>query len=227
MKITIPGLDAVREFKKQEERKMKKRIVVPISAFIIMFAMLSVGIAYAIEHNSGTDISDNDTEDVYAVLSPAEDVMFSGVFDKKITYNTHINYENGVRTVQYYLIESQTTQITVGSETKTVIATGPVIFHLEQFGEIDDFNLFMQKTTGTMNGTYYVGLATSEDNITYSEMQYQTFVPGGTTFSSIDADNEYLKVMLFIDTSFHTAGASSTVVPLTDVGFLFRADIQE
>ena len=227
MKITIPGLDAVREFKKQEEREMKKRIVVPISAFIIMFAMLSVGIAYAIEHNSGTDITDNDTEDVYAILSPTEDVMFSGGFNNKIAYNTHINYENGVRTAQYYLIESQTTQITVGGEAKTVIATSPVIFHLEQFGEINDFNLFMQKTSGTMTGTFYVGLATSEDNVTYSEMQYQTFVPGGTTFSSIDADNEYLKVVLFIDTSFHTAGASSTVVSLTDVCFLFRADIQE
>lgn len=206
---------------------MKKRIVVPISAFIIMFAMLSVGIAYAIEHNSGTDITDNDTEDVYAILSPTEDVMFSGGFNNKIAYNTHINYENGVRTAQYYLIESQTTQITISGEAKTVIATSPVIFHLEQFGEINDFDLFMQKTSGTMTGTFYVGLATSEDNVTYSEMQYQTFVPGGTTFSSIDADNEYLKVVLFIDTSFHTAGASSTVVPLTDVCFLFRADIQE
>lgn len=206
---------------------MKKRIIVPLSAFVIVFAMLSIGVAYAIEHYSGTDISDNDTEDVYAILSPTDDAMFSGVFDKKITYNTHINYENGARTVQYYLIESQTTQITVGGESKTVIATGPVIFHLEQFGEINDFNLFMQKTTGTMNGTYYVGLATSEDNVTYSEMQYQTFVPGGTTFSSIDADNEYLKVMLFIDTSFHTPGATSITTPMTDACFLFRADVQE
>ena len=76
-----------------------------------------------------------------------------------------------------------------------------------------------------MTGTYYVGLALSEDDDTYETMTYQTFVQGGTTFNSIDSDYEYLKVMLFLDSSFHTDGATSITTPMDSVTFLFRADI--
>ena len=204
---------------------MKKRnMIVPAVALLVIAASM-VGVAYAIAHNSEVSITDNSTDEVYATLSPKTNAMFTGVFDKTITYNTRISLDNGDKVTQYYLAPGQTTTITVNAEEKTVIALGPLVFHLEQFGDVQDFNLFAQKSAGTMTGTYYIGLALSEDDSTYETMTYQTFVQGGTTFSSLSSDYEYLKVMLFLDASFHTAGATSTVTPLDDVTFLFRADV--
>ena len=203
---------------------MRKTLIVPTVALMVI-AVSMIGVAYAIAHNSEVSITDNSTDEVYATLSPKTDAMFTGPFNKTITYNTHISIGQSGRVLQYYLAPGQTTTITVNAEEKTVIALGLIIFHLEQFGDIQDFSLFMQKTAGTMTGTYYVGLALSEDDDTYETMTYQTFVQGGTTFSSLDSDYGYLKVMLFLDASFHTAGATSTVTPLDDVTFLFRADV--
>lgn len=203
---------------------MRKSLIVPVVALMVI-AVSMIGIAYAIAHNSETNITDNTTDEVYATLSPKTDAMFTGAFNKTITYNTHVSIGQSGRVVQYYLAPGQTTTITVNAEEKTVIALGPIIFHLEQFGDIQDFSLFMQKTAGTMTGTYYVGLALSEDDDTYETMTYQTFVQGGTTFSSLSSDYEYLKVMLFLDASFHTDGATSVTTPMDSVTFLFRADI--
>ena len=202
----------------------RKKLIVPIASFLIAALILSVGTAYAIAHYGGTEITDNSTEDVYATLNPETDAMFSNVFNKTIYYNTHIHYD-GERITQYYLAPGQTSSITVGGESKTVLTLGMLILLLDQFGDIQDFNLFIQKLAGTMNGTYYIGLATSTDGTTYGDMVYQEFTPGGTTFSGLDSSVTYLKVMLFLDSSFHTDGATSMTTPMTGVSFLFRAEV--
>ena len=202
----------------------KKKLIVPVASFLIAALILSVGTAYAIAHYGGTEITDNSTEDVYATLNPQTDAMFSGVFNKTIYYNTHIHYD-GERITQYYLTPGQTSSITVGGNAKTVLTLGTIIFHLEQFGDVQNFNLFIQKLAGTMNGTFYIGLATSTDGSTYGDMVYQEFTPGGTTFSNLDSSVAYLKVILFLDSTFHTDGATSITTPMTDVSFLFRADV--
>ena len=202
----------------------KKKLIVPVASFLIATLMLSVGTAYALAHYGETEISDNSTDEVYATLIPQSDSMFSGVFSKTIYYNTHIHYD-GSRIIQYYLTPGQTTSISVNAEDKTVIALGTIIFHLEQFGDTQNFNLFIQKLSGTMNGTFYIGLATSTDGETYGEMSYIPFVPGGTTFSNLSSNVAYLKVMLFVDSSFHTDGATSITQPLDNVAFIFRADV--
>lgn len=202
----------------------KKKLIVPMVTFLVAALILTVGSAYALAHYGETEISDNSTDDVYATLTPQSDSMFSGVFNKTIYYNTHIHYDGG-RIVQYYLTPGQTTSITVNAEGKTVIALGTIIFHLEQFGDVQNFNLFIQKLAGTMNGTFYIGIATSADGETYGEMTYVPFTQGGTTISNLSSSVAYIKVMLFVESSFHTDGATSITQPLDDVSFIFRADV--
>lgn len=202
----------------------KKKLVVPVATFLVAALMLTVGTAYAIAHYGSTEVSDNSTDDVYATLTPQNDAMFSGAFSKTIYYNTHIHYDGG-KITQYYLTPGQTSSITVNAESKTVLTLGTIIFHLEQFGDTQNFNLFIQKLAGTMTGTFYIGLATSTDGETYGEMTYMAFTPGGTTFNNLSSSVTHLKVMLFLDSSFFVDGSTSIPTPMTDVSFLFRADV--
>ena len=202
----------------------KKKLITPIVMLVVVASVFSVGTAYALAHYGGAEITDNSTEDVYATLSPKTDAMFSGVFDKTIYYNTYIHYD-GSKITQYYLTPGQTETVSVSGVNKSVIPLGTLILQLEQFGDVQDFNLFIQKLAGTMNGTFYIGLATSEDDSTYGAFSYYEFDPSGTTISSLSSTVGFLKIILFLDASFHTDGATSITVPMTDVSFLFRADV--
>ena len=201
-----------------------KKLVAPIITMVLVASIFTVGTAYAIAHYGGTEITDNSTDDVYATLSPTSDAMFSGIFNKMIYYNTLIHYDSG-KITQYYLAPGQTETIVVSGSNITAIALGTLILQLEQFGDTQDFNLFIQKLAGTMNGNFYIGVATSEDGSTYGAMEYMAFDPSGTTFSNFSSSVGYLKVILFLDASFHTEGATSITTPMTDVSFLFRADV--
>ena len=204
---------------------IKKKLIMPLATFAIVALVLSVGSAYALAHYGSTEISDNSTDDVYATLTPHTDAMFSGAFNKTIYYNTHIHYDGG-RITQYYLAPGQTSSITVDTVDKTVLTLGTIIFDLEQFGDAQAFNLFIQKLAGTMTGTFYIGIATSTDGgTTYGAMTYKAFDPAGTTFTGLSSDVTNIKVMLFLESSFHTDGATSITTPMTDVAFLFRADV--
>lgn len=201
-----------------------KKIITPVVMLVVVASLFTVGTAYAIAHFGGVDITDNSTEEVYATLTPEDDAMFSDIFSKKIYYDTHISYTTE-KVTQYYLTDGQTESITVGGNAVTAIPLGTLILLLEQFGDTQAFDLFIQKIAGTMNGTFYIGYATSTDGQTYGAMSYVPFTALGTTISNLASSVAYLKIILFVDASFHTDGATSMTAPLVDVSFLFRADV--
>ena len=201
-----------------------KKIITPVVMLVVVASLFTVGTAYALAHYGGVEITDNSTDEVYATLSPETDAMFSGIFNKTIYYNTHMTYTTE-RVTQYYLADGQTENITVGGNAVVAIPLGTLILLLEQFGDTQAFNLFIQKIAGTMNGTYYIGYATSTDGSTYGAMSYVPFTLAGTTISNLASSVAYLKIILFLDASFHTDGATSITTPMTDASFLFRADV--
>lgn len=205
-------------------KKMKKMaMLVPM---MVILSLASVGVIYAI-YSELTSV-ENNTDDRYAIITPQGVETTDGLFSATIYYNTEVVVTNSTRTVTYMLNPTCVTEITVSGADHDVILLKEVTFRVEQTGGSDDYAFEMTKTSGTMTGTYYVGMATSEDDSTYSAWDYKAFnTSTGVSYADIDSDVEYLKLRLYVDTSFLPNNATSPVTPMSHVTFYIRATMDD
>ena len=206
-------------------KKAKCSLVAILSVFVIM--VCCTGIAYAIYSDVYDD--DNSTDVRYNTLTPQGITSEVPWFSKTINYNTHITVTQASgRTITYTLDPSQITEITVSTADHDVILLGEVIFKIEQVGGSDDYSFTMNNVTGTMTGTFYTSVATSEDNVTYSAWDNKAYVIGtGVTYSDIDPDSQYVKLRLYVDASFQPADSALQTMPLNGVKFSFTVNTDE
>ena len=196
----------------------KRRLVVPIAALVIAIAM--IGTAYAITNIGETQSIGNSTTDAYVTITPTSSAMYTGVFNGIIYYDTHDN--NG--TLTYSLTDGQGQDL--GNVCHDAIPLGEITLRVQEVNEDADYRVTIVGGTG-MVGTFYVGCAVSSTNSGYGQFTYSAYdVDDGATFGTFDSDYEYVKLVLFIDGSFHTGSSESrTTAPLTDVAFTFSASV--
>ena len=189
----------------------------PVLAVIILSG-ISVG--YAI-YGDVLNTS-NDTDSHYIIVTPQGADAYSDAFSKTLDFDT----ENRNGTVTYTLSASQITEITVATVDHDVALIGELLINIAQTGGDDDYTLTICDTSGTMTGTFYTGISTSEDNDTYSSWSYSAYTVG--TGSSFDVDDsiQWVKLRLYVDASFQTGGSSLATTPLQNVTFRIAADTQ-
>lgn len=200
------------------KNKRRKKILALIIALIASVAF--VGIGFALQYNGQTDMTGNSTEQEYMILSPYSPVSYDGMFSNELYYSTY----NIMGNVTYTLV-NDTETVLVGGVEEIAVSLGTGTFILEQNNIQADYDISMVDTDGTMTGTYYVGLALSVDNGSYTDWQYLPYVIGtGVTFTGISGDYQYIKIKLLIDSDVQTAGTDLTDNPMDDVTFTFKAE---
>ena len=202
-----------------------KRVLIVIPVMLILTISM-IGVAFAFFGNF-TSVS-NDTDARYTTITPQGVTETNDLFSERIYYNTHVAISNGTRTVTYSLAPEQKTSLTVSETEHSVILLGEVLLRIEQTGGEDDYTFLLSDTSGTMTGTFYTSLATSEDNDTYSDWSNQAYTIGtGSSYQHIDADVEYLKVRLYVDCSFQANDSPLATVPLQNVTFMLKVTMED
>lgn len=199
--------------------KRRFALIIPVFAIIMVSLM---GIAYAIQ-TADVQNTDNTTLPEYTVITPQGIHAYSGGFSNNIRLDT----ENRNGTVTFSIAQDQITQITVSQEEKDVVLLGELLFNVEQTNMSEDYIFSMNNIAGTMTGTFYMGISTSEDNDTFSAWEYKAYAIG--TGSSFDVDNEieWVNVRLYVDSSFQTSGGSLATSPLQNVTFKISATVED
>lgn len=203
----------------------KKRglIVIPV-LLILTIASIGVGFAFFGDFNSLS----NDTDARYTTITPQGVTTTDDLFSETIKYNTRVTITGEGRTVTYSLAPEQFSQITIETVDHDVILLGEVLLRIEQVGGEDDYTFTINNVSGTMTGTFYTSLATSEDNSTYSEWSNRAYTIGtGSSFTHIDKDVEYLKLRLYVDTSFQANNSPLATQPLQNVTFMLKVTMEE
>lgn len=197
--------------------KRRFALIIPVFAIIMVSLM---GIAYAIQ-TADVQNTDNTTLPEYAIVTPQGVHAYSGGFSNGIALDT----ENRNGTITYTISDGQTSDITVSGVDREVILLGEMLFNIDQTNMDEDYVFTMTDVAGTMTGTFYMGISTSEDNDTFSAWSYASYVIG--TGSSFDVDNEieWVKVRLYVDSSFQTDGGPLAASPLNSVTFQITATL--
>lgn len=204
---------------------MPKKSILTISVLAILLVS-SIGVIYAMYGDFIS--SNNDTEPRYTTITPQGVTTTDGIFDKTIKYDTHIYITNQGRVVTYSLDPSQITSITVSQTEHNVILLGEILLRIEQTGGSNDYTFIVSDTSGTMTGTFYTAISTSEDNDTFSAWDNKLYVNGtGVSYSGIDSDIEWIKLRLYVDTSFQSDDSAMATMPLQSVSFTMRVDMEE
>ena len=201
------------------ERYGKKRKLLLILPSIAVILVCATSIGYAI-YGDVLNTS-NDTEPNYVIVTPQGANAYSDAFTKTLEYDT----ENRNGTITYILSEDQITEITVATVDHDVVILGEIMLNIAQTGGGDDYALTICDTSGTMTGTFYVGISTSEDNDTYSSWSYSAYTIGTGASFDVDDSIEYIKLRLFVDSSFQTEGPLATT-PLQNVTFRIASVIE-
>ena len=204
---------------------MPKKLLAVLPVMLIM-TVAALGVVYALYSEFVTE--GNDTDARYTIITPQGVVTSNDLFDKTVKYNTDISVTAQGRTVLYSLDPTQITEITVSETDHDVILLGEVLLRVEQIGGSDDYTFRMAKTSGTMTGTFYTAIATSEDNSTFSSWDNKAFDNStGVSYSGIDADIEYIKLRLYVDTSFQADASAMAAMPLQNVSFMIKVTMEE
>lgn len=203
----------------------KKRSLIVIPALLIIL-ISSIGVAYALFGDFFS--STNSTDARYTTITPQGVETTDDLFGETIKYNTHVSIANGTRTITYSLVPEQKTTLTVSEVEHSVILLGEVLMRVEQTGGSDDYTFTINNVSGTMTGTFYTSLATSEDDTTYSEWSNQAYTIGtGSSYQHIDKDVEYLKLRLYVDCSFQPNDSPLATMPLQNVTFVLKVTMEE
>lgn len=203
--------------------KRRSLIVIPV-LLILTVSIIGVGFAFFGDFNSLS----NDTDARYTTITPQGVTTTDELFSETIYYNTHVTITAGGRTVTYSLAPEQKTSLTVSETEHSVILLGEVLLRIEQTGGEDDYTFLLTDTSGTMTGTFYTSLATSEDNSSYSEWSNQAYTIGtGTSYQHIDADIDYLKLRLYVDSSFQANDSPLATQPLQNVTFMLKVTMED
>ena len=196
---------------------IKRRKALIISMFaVIGIAIIGIGFALQtaeVQNESNTNVPS------YLIITPQGVNAYSGGFSNTIALNT-VN-DNG--TITFTVCDEQISQITVAGVQKNTVLLGEMLFNIEQTNMEKDYTFLMNDTSGTMVGTFYVGLCTSEDNASYSSWEYTTYSSGTGINSSVGSTTEWVKVALYIDATFQEDGGPLATSPLDDVIFTFTA----
>ena len=203
--------------------KKRSLIVIPV-LLILTIATIGVGFAFFGDFNSLS----NDTDARYTTITPQGVTTTDDLFSETIRYNTHVTITGLGRTVTYSLDPDQITEITIENVDHNVILLGEVLLRIEQTGGLDDYTFTINNTSGTMTGTFYTSLATSEDNTDYSAWVNHAYTIGsGTSYTHIDKDVEYLKLRLYVDSSFQSNDSALATQPLQNVTFMLKVTMEE
>ena len=195
----------------------KKRRIAFLIPVIAILLISTAGVGYAMFGN--VENTSNDTYSRYIIVTPSGANAYSDAFTKTLNFDT----ENRNGTITYTLTPSQVTEITVATVDHDVVLLGELLLNIAQTGGTDDYTLTINNTSGTMTGTFYTAISTSEDNDTYSAWSYGAYTIGTGSSYDVDSDVDYIKLRLYVDSTFQSAGGSLATTPLNNVTFRITA----
>lgn len=187
----------------------KRRRALIIGALSIIMVM-TLGVGYAL-YTAETTNTGNTTGEAYIVLTPTGASAYSGSFDYEIKYNT-VNSNGGIT---YSLADGQASAVQVGGASLQLIALGDLVIQVDQTGGPTDYRATVERISGTMTGDFYVGYRYSLDGTDWGG-SVKAF---GTDSDTIDGQNGYLKITLYVSPDFQPANNNSIVQPLDNVSF--------
>lgn len=200
----------------QNHKKRRIAFIVPILAILLIS---TIGVGYAVwgdVHNTS-----NTTDAQYITVTPQGATAYSEAFNKTLEFNT----ENRNGTITYTLCSEQLTEITVSETNHNAVLLGELLLRIQQTGGSEDYSLMINNIAGTMTGTFYTAISTSEDNSTYSSWTYANYTIGTGSSFNVDDSIEYIKLRLYVDSSFQSPGGSLATMPLNGVTFRIMTEV--
>lgn len=199
-----------------DKRKRRLTLILPVFAVILIS---SVSVAYAIYGDLLN--TSNTTDPQYVIVTPQGTHAYSEAFSNTLQFDT----ENRNGTITFKLSSGQTSQITVATVEHDVVLLGELLLNTEQTGMSEDYVLSFKNVAGTMTGTFYTAVSTSEDNVTFSDWTYSAYTIGTGSSFNVDNEIEWIKLRLYVDAAFQTEGPLATM-PLQSVSFEIKATIE-
>lgn len=197
----------------------RKRKYALVCLALLVIAAATIGVAYG--YWATTQNTDNTSDEAYIIITPSGPSAYTGAFSSTIKYDT----VNDSGTITYSLSDGQTTEITVGSDEIECVKLGELTIGITQQGGPVAFDFTMTRVSGTMTGTFYVGVSTSTDGTNWSAYTYQAFT--SNSFDNLSSSTVSMKVALFVDSAFQPDSNATPVNPLDNVTFRFKAESVE
>lgn len=198
---------------------MKRRRTAFIATVLGIIFLSAIAVGYAFYGNATN--SGNTTDPQYLTVTPQGTNAYSNAFSKMLQYDT----VNDHGTITFTLCDDQITEITVSETDRDVVLLGELQIVIEQTNITEDYTFSIVDTAGTMTGTFYTAISTSEDDETYSSWTYGSYTIGTGSSYDVDSGIEYIKLRLYVDASFQTPGTALAVKPMNDVTFTLTATV--
>lgn len=192
---------------------------------VAVAAVAIIGLGYA--YTATTENTDNSSAAKYITLSQGD---YDGVFNGAVKYDTVTTSTGTTKTFnteQLREILTGVNAISLGSATLTVAQTGGA----------SDYNFYVKNTSGTMSGTFYVGITVG------GQEKIRAYTPGAENYySSASGDSAVtsapatlavgssvtsITVTMYVSAMTAPTENADVVLPLNDVTFQFRAIVPE
>ena len=192
---------------------------------VAVAAVAIIGLGYA--YTATTDNTDNTSAVTYITLSQSD---YDGVFNGAVKYNTVTTSTGTTKTFD-------TEQLQTIFDSTKAISLGTASFTVAQTGTASDYNFSVQKTAGTMTGTFYIkttigGVSTirlfdSSATNYYSSAAGHDAVTSAPGSLAVDDAVTSITVEMFVAAMPDPTANAEVVKPLNGVTFQFKAIVPE